>query len=108
MPFPREKQSKRIKIQVEVSIPMETVELEGEYALVAPRCPWPCRPGYPPLQELNAGGAARSHASTRRSALPVTLTPEQETNYWDLPSWTWVLPDPSRSSECSQVRSGQW
>lgn len=55
---------------------METVELEGEYALVG----------------------------------PATLTPEpeQETNYWDPPSWTWVLPDPSRSSECSQVRSGQW
>jgi hypothetical protein len=35
VPFPREKRSKRLKIQVEVSIPMETGELEGEYALVA-------------------------------------------------------------------------
>jgi len=35
VPFPREKRSKRLKIQVEISIPMETGELEGEHALVA-------------------------------------------------------------------------
>jgi hypothetical protein len=85
VPFPREKQNKRLKIQVEVSIPMETGELERRpnhsrrivAATAYTQMPLATSARLPAASGAKRWWGCRSRASTRRSDLPATLMGEQ-------------------------------